>query len=84
MRTNAMTQQQRTWADKLVDFLLGPVPQSHPIYMAGAAAGFSETAREKRAPRPHHVDSPHVALAVGGFGAYGAAGSSLEYENGDR
>jgi hypothetical protein len=79
-----MTQQQRSWADKLVDFLLGPAPQSHPIYMAGAAAGFSGTAKEEREPRARYEDSPHVALAAGGFGAYGAAGSSLEYENGDR
>ena len=74
----------KSWVDKMIEFLLGPVPSPHPIYVAGAAAGFTPVAREKREPKPRRVDSPHVALAAGGFGAYGAAGSSLEYENGDR
>lgn len=84
MKSKAMTLHHKTWIDKLAEFLLGPVPQPHPIYVVGAAAGFSETVKEEHAPRKAHFNSPHVALAVSGFGAYGALGSSLEYENGDR
>jgi hypothetical protein len=79
----------KTWLDKVADFLFGPNP--HPIYLAGAAAGFSGTARtESRKvvaePRRSSGDaqSASVALAAGGFGSYCVPDPSLKDNHGRR
>ena len=79
----------KKWAEKLVDFLLGPSP--HSIYMASAAAGFSGANQRSsidRASPARRVDSDgssaQVALAAYGMSSYFASNSSQGSEGGRR
>lgn len=78
---------ERTWLDRFMDFLLGPNP--HPVFMAGAGAGFSGTGKVDK-PKPiatpqfmgNDAQSASVALASGGLGSYCVADPSQRGEYG--
>ncbi|HWA82343.1 MAG TPA: hypothetical protein VG820_02845 [Fimbriimonadaceae bacterium] len=79
-RTNNSSEP-KGWAERMVDFLLGP--SHHPVYVAGAAAGFGAghpkaERKEKKLRRSDEGDSPFVALASFGMSSYGASDSRSE------
>jgi hypothetical protein len=81
----------KSWVSRFVDFLLGPSTSPHPIYIVGAAAGFTEGSPQDeprvRKARPYvgdQTDSAYFALAQSGMASYGASPPSQEYVNGRR
>ena len=79
---------EKNWAEKVVDFLLGPSP--HPIYVASAGAGFGgvqrpEGTRAKTRNRSDHEGpSAQMTLASFGMSSYSASNSSSRSDGGRR